>query len=75
MKLFEDVVDEKTGNHSLTENIVPKLLQTYCKDGEHYWVLEDPKSRELTCSKCGMGSMLNVGMYELVDGKLTVRVN
>jgi len=73
MKLFEDTVNPETGEHSLTENIKPRIIQSYCSSGEHYWICEDSKTRELVCKKCGLGSMWNIGFYDLKDGKLIRR--
>lgn len=69
-QLFKDEVDPNTGEHSLKENIVPRELATYCKQGEHYFELENPRSRDLVCKKCGQGASFVLGIHKLVDGKV-----
>lgn len=70
MNLWNNEKNPETGEQSLTENIVPRHLSTFCKQGEHYFELENPRSRNVVCTKCGQGAMFVLGMQKLVDGKI-----
>jgi hypothetical protein len=65
--LWEDVVNEQ-GRHSLTENIVPRVVTEYCKPDDHYWE-EFEDSRTAVCKKCGILTRYILGKDILIDGK------
>lgn len=66
--LWQEEKDPITGRSSLTENIIPRVVQTYCKKDEHYFELAP--DRTVVCKKCGMGSKYIPGLHKLADGKL-----
>lgn len=70
MSIWEDVVNPVTGEHSLTENIQPRLIKTYCKDEDHVFHYVSPSCRDAECVKCGLGRRLVLGIHKLVDGKI-----
>lgn len=61
--------DPVTGKSSLSGDIIPKVVKTYCKKDEHVYKLVG--NRELECAKCGMGSKYVPGLHVLTpEGKL-----
>lgn len=67
--LWTDIVDERTGRHSLTEHEL-KLVKTWCAYPEHVFIEIDNPKRLLKCTKCGQEITYIVGKQKLVDGKL-----
>lgn len=70
--IWEDVVDPRTGRHSLETHTL-KVVQTWCPEKEHTFSTDIPSHRTLTCLKCGVERLFIVGKHELKDGHLSIR--
>jgi len=71
--IWTEYKDPVTGRSSLSGDINPKVVKTYCKKDEH--VYKAVSSRELECANCGMGSKYNPGIHVLTpEGKLLKRL-
>lgn len=70
--LWREYVNPQTGESTIQYH-KPKTINHVCSDGNHYFELSDPRSREIICKKCGLGKIFNIAYYELQDGKLIKR--
>jgi hypothetical protein len=48
----------------------PTPRKVTCKDGEHYWIVEDKSKYLFSCTKCPRKRTVFPISYEYVDGKL-----
>jgi len=65
--IWKDLVNKKTGEHSIKEIKARTVWQSCPKDE---CVFESVGNRELRCKKCGLLRRYVLGKEKLVDGKL-----
>jgi len=68
--IWTDWVDTKTGRHSLTENIQPKLVARWCRQGKHEYFITDPGKREMKCRICSHESKFVVGRDKIKGDRI-----
>lgn len=68
--IWTDYKDTKTGRHSLTENIVPKLVAKWCKPENHEYYITNMSKREMKCKICKHESNFVVGRDRILEDRV-----
>lgn len=68
--LWTDWVDTRTGKHSLTENIQPKLVGKWCKNTKHDYYVTDMVKRLCVCKKCKHEGKFVIGRDKVKGNKV-----
>lgn len=66
---WKDIINTKTGEHSVKIHEL-KVVKTWCKEGECFFVTKGPASRDVECNKCGREGHYILGMQKLENGKI-----
>lgn len=67
--LWAEYVDTDTNKSSIQYH-EPKVIETYCKPQDHFFMNESGHSREVYCIKCGMIATYVLGLQKLINGKI-----
>ena len=70
--LWEETKDPVTEKSSLTENITPRVVKTWCNSKKHYFEWENGSSRTAICTKCGWEVSFIPGQNKLVNGQIVI---
>lgn len=69
--MWEDVVDPRTGEHSLRTHKL-KVVKQWCHLEGHTFNGDIPRDRKMICTTCGQEITFIVGLYKLVDGHIQI---
>lgn len=67
--MWEDVVNPKTGEHSLKTHTL-KVVKDWCPEDQHEFDPVVPPSRRIVCKKCGVERIFIVGVHEFVGNSI-----
>lgn len=70
--MWEDVVNPRTGEHSLKTHEL-KVVKEWCPESDHVFVDHIPRNRVITCKRCGVERNFIVGKHQIKNGRLSIR--
>lgn len=67
--MWEDVVNPRTGEHSLKTHTL-KVVKQWCAEDHHTFDGDIPQDRKITCTTCGQEIVFIVGLHKIIHGRI-----